>query len=63
MDLCQTAQVCKEFKVLSTDDGLWRRFFVKLQTKEAPSARVCHSALVFVDFLWVNEFLNIQSGL
>jgi len=52
-DLCGAAQVCKEFRALSVDDGLWRRFFVKLQTKDAPNARVCHSALVYGDRMFI----------
>lgn len=52
-DLCSIAQVCKIFNLLSSDDGLWRRFFVKLHTRDTPAARVCHSALVYGDKMYV----------
>jgi len=52
-DLCGAAQVCKAWRALAGDDGLWRRFFVKLLTKDAPNARVCHSALVYGDKMYI----------
>jgi N-acetylneuraminic acid mutarotase len=52
-ELCDSATVCKEFRSLALDDSLWKRFFVKLNTKDSPLARVCHSAVVYGDKMYV----------
>lgn len=52
-DLCETACVCREFRTLALDDGLWKRFFVKMITKDSPPARVCHSALVYGEKMFI----------
>jgi len=52
-DLCAAARVCREFRALSTDDGLWRRFFVRIPSRDAPTARVCHSALVYEEKMYI----------
>jgi len=54
-ELGEAASVSREFKTLAMDDSLWRRFFVKVVAKpdSSPPSRVCHSAVVYGDRMYV----------
>lgn len=53
-ELCDMASVSRDFKILALDDSLWRRFFVKVAlAKDPPPARVCHSAVVYGERMYV----------
>jgi hypothetical protein len=56
-ELCTLALVCRDTKILAMDDSLWMRFFMKIdyivENNFPPSARVCHSAVVYGERMYI----------
>jgi len=55
-ELCTLALVCRDIKILAMDDSLWMKFFMKIDyiaDNLTPPARVCHSAVVYRDSMYI----------
>ncbi|EFA75147.1 Kelch repeat-containing protein [Heterostelium album PN500] len=52
-DICKLRLVSKNFLKISSEYSLWKMFILRLQTNNKPPPRVCHTAVVYNNLMYV----------
>lgn len=52
-ELINCNYVCESFNLISRDYSLWKKFFVDIQTTEPPVGRLCHTAVVHDEKMYI----------
>lgn len=52
-DLISCNYVCHGFNTISRDYSLWKKFFVDIQTTQPPEGRLCHTAVVHKEKMFI----------